>query len=480
MSESYSGRRGFLRHSALAIGAVAAPMEAIGASLLPPYKRQEWQTFKNGGHYSALVNAIKAMKANTNAADPASWAYWVNIHLTRCTHGVPYFLGWHRGYLYHFEKRLRLVSGDSALVLPYWDYYANANLPSEFTDPGPGNPLYVSRVNTNVRPALSMDPFSGSLINFQTGASRAFEPSVETQPHNTLHNIVGGVMADMQSPIDPIFWLHHANVDRLWVAWVGAGGGRKMPLKSTSYWGGSYTYTNTLTMARTHTYDTRTNLAYYYQNETLPTTLPALAAGEGAMSLQATGSNRMPAPPAVGTFRLSNPRATSDSTFSSAGALQVPLGERSLSVQLPSSSDHSQAIARIARGNASAIRGSALKYKSVHVVLDEIAVTIEGGNGGYFYNVYLNVPAARSTSSATRTSLIGTLGPFQARAAAHHRGGPAKLRYVVTQLLADIPVVDIGMATVSFVRVNGERSPAGSVIEIGEVRIELSTDEDES
>jgi tyrosinase len=46
--------------------------------------------------------------------------------------------------------------------------------------------------------------------------------------------------------------------------------------------------------------------------------------------------------------------------------------------------------------------------------------------------------------------------------------------------LADIPVVDIGMATVSFVRVNGERSPAGPVIEVGEVRIELSTDEAES
>jgi tyrosinase len=480
MSDSYSGRRAFLRRSALAIGAVAAPMGVIGASLLPPYKRQEWQAFRTGAHYGALVGAISTMKANANAADPASWAYWVNIHLTRCTHGVPYFLGWHRGYLYHFERRLRQVSGDSGLVLPYWDYYANPNLPAEFTDPSPGNPLYVSRVNTNVTPALSMDPFSDSLIHFQTGTSQAFEPSVEAQPHNTLHNIVGGVMADMESPIDPIFWLHHANVDRLWVAWTGAGGGRKMPPKWTSYWSGSYTYTSTLTMARTQTYDTRSNLAYYYQNETLPTTLPALPAGEGAMSLQATGSGKMPAPPAVGTFRLSNPRATSDSTFSAAGALQVPLGERSISVQLPSNSDHSQAIARIARGNASAIRGSALKYKSVHVVLDDIAIAAEGSNGGYFYNVYLNVPARRSGSSTTRASLIGTLGPFQVRAAAHHRGGAAKLRYIVTRLLADISVVDIGMATVSFVRVNGDRSPAGSVIEIAEVRIELSTDEDES
>jgi tyrosinase len=287
-------------------------------------------------------------------------------------------------------------------------------------------------------------------------------------------------MADMQSPIDPIFWLHHANIDRLWVAWAAAGGGRTMPAKSASYWSGSYTYTSALTMARNLTWDTRTDLAYYYQNETLPTTLPALAADEGAMSQQATGSSSMPAPPPTGTFRLSNPRATGDSTFAVAGALQVVLGERSLSVQLPSGSDHSQAIARIARGTAAPIRGSALKYKSVHVVLDDIAITAEGSNGGYFYNLYLNVPAARSASSATRTSLIGTLGAFQVRAAAHQRGGRAKLRYIVTQFLSDIPVVDIGMTTVSFVRVSGDRNPAGPAIEIGEVRIELSTDEDES
>ena len=371
MNQHDRGRGRFLRHSALAIGVVAVPLEVIGASALPPCKRDEWHIFKSGTHYGALVNAIKTMKANTNVNDPASWTYWVHIHVTRCTHGVPYFLGWHRGYLHHVEKRLRLVSGDSGLTLPYWDCHANANLPSEFTDPGPGNPLYANRVNTNLKPALSMNAFSGSLVNFQTGTSKAFEPSVETAPH-------------------------------------------------------------------------------------------------------------LLAPPAVGTFRLSQARTTGESTFPTAGALQVALGEPSLSVQLPSSSDHRQAIARIARGNAAPIRARVLKYKFFRVVLDDIVITAEGSNSGYFYNVFLNVPAGRSSSSAPRISLIGTLGPFQVRAAAYQSGGPAKLRYVVTQLLAGIPIVDIGMATVSFIRVNKERSPAGSVIEISEVRIELSTDGDES
>ena len=472
MSDLNAERRIFLRNSAIAVGALAAPVAFTRNALLPTYQRQEWQVFKTSTHYNALINAIRTMKANTNASDPASWAYWVNIHLNRCTHGVPYFLGWHRGYLYHFEKQLRLVSGDSGLVLPYWDYYSYATLPAEFTNPVSSNPLYVDRVNTNVKPALSMAPFSSDLINFQTGKTRAFEPSVEGMPHNTLHNLIGGAMADMQSPIDPIFWLHHANVDRLWVAWVAAGAGRKMPVKSDSYWSGSYIYTSALTLPRRQTYDTRTNLAYYYQNETMPTTLPSLAAGESVSML---------APPAVGTFKMSNPRATGASTFSAAGALHVELDERSVSVQLPASSDAGQAITQVARGNPAAIRGAATIYKSVQVVLNEIAVTSAGGMGGYFYKLYVNVPARQNSASATRTVLIGTLGPFQIKAAMHNQGGGrAKLRYFVTRFLGDISVIDVGQLTVSFERVNGDRSPSGTVMEIGEVRIELSTEEDQS
>jgi tyrosinase len=53
---------------------------------------------------------------------------------------------------------------------------------------------------------------------------------LESQPHNLTHNNVGGyqyvpnadvgVMADNLSPIDPLFFLHHANMDRLWDVWT--------------------------------------------------------------------------------------------------------------------------------------------------------------------------------------------------------------------------------------------------------------------
>jgi tyrosinase len=53
---------------------------------------------------------------------------------------------------------------------------------------------------------------------------------LEARPHNSVHRCVGsrdcnfveamGFMTDMFSPVDPIFFLHHANIDRLWDVWT--------------------------------------------------------------------------------------------------------------------------------------------------------------------------------------------------------------------------------------------------------------------
>ena len=38
--------------------------------------------------------------------------------------------------------------------------------------------------------------------------------------HNTVHGWVGGTMNNIQySPADPVFWMHHAEVDRIWSLW---------------------------------------------------------------------------------------------------------------------------------------------------------------------------------------------------------------------------------------------------------------------
>lgn len=43
---------------------------------------------------------------------------------------------------------------------------------------------------------------------------------LEGQPHNLVHNDISGFMQDFLSPVDPIFFMHHSNIDRLWDVWT--------------------------------------------------------------------------------------------------------------------------------------------------------------------------------------------------------------------------------------------------------------------
>jgi len=51
------------------------------------------------------------------------------------------------------------------------------------------------------------------------GDDNCFSNSVE-QVHDSMHVWIGGDMDDIStSAFDPIFWMHHTNVDRLWARW---------------------------------------------------------------------------------------------------------------------------------------------------------------------------------------------------------------------------------------------------------------------
>lgn len=471
-------RRRFLRNSALAIAAPAVPIGVWAQTVLQ--RRLEWQTFKTTPQYGSLLTAIRRMQANTNQADPNSWSYWTNIHINRCPHGIAYFLSWHRGYLYYFERQLRLVSGDSRLVLPYWDYYSYATLPAEFTNASSTNPLYVARLNTNVRQALTLAPFSSALVNFQRGLNNAFEPVLESAPHNPVHDIIGNVMATMRSPTDPIFWLHHANVDRLWAAWINAGGGRQMPARTDLYWSGVHTYNGTLSIQKRITYDTRSSLQYYYQSEVMPTRVPIAHLSPGKVfRVQADESEPSAPVPQSGAFRVSGRKSTGDATFSIGGALAIGLDQRSVSVQFPISPEDWSAVQEIARGNAGAVRGSAKKYKSVEIVLDNVELADEGKTGGYYYQVYLNLPSVGGAWNRTKSLLIGTLGAFQI-SGAMQQNGAAQLRFAISRRLLRDPALRLGMASISFMRVDGDISPRGATVGIGEARLEISTEDKDS
>jgi Common central domain of tyrosinase/Polyphenol oxidase middle domain len=191
----------------------------------------------------AFKKGITVMKKRA-ATDPTSWTYQANIHGTRdsillagwnsCTHKTDFFLSWHRMYLYFFERILRKASGDPAFALPYWDWSKpnGRSIPQLFREPrNPTlNPLYQPRrdaavnlggflaqisAEKDVRRAMKME----DMLDSQTTDSISFKSTMEGI-HGKIHVAVGGNDGMMRflatAAQDPIFWMHHCNVDQLW------------------------------------------------------------------------------------------------------------------------------------------------------------------------------------------------------------------------------------------------------------------------
>ncbi|WP_159834196.1 tyrosinase family protein [Burkholderia sp. 8Y] len=423
------------------------------------------------------------MKAATDSSKPTSWQYWVNVHTNHCPHSVAYFLTWHRGYLYYLEQQMRTLSGDATFVIPYWDYYTYPVIPSEFTDTAKGNPLYVPRVNTNVYQALDLSPFASNVYNFQRNTNNAFEPKLENAPHNPVHDIIGGYMADIASaPNDPIFYLHHCNIDRLWNAWSRRATS-KVPATTSTYWNGSFTYASGLTMSKSRT-RTTTGLSYDYANDSTPLLLPPEAQHGRIIRVQAQIAT-IQGRPKAGAFTASPGRTVSSTRRSLGGAKGVALGEASVSASIALQAANANALKDVlttspavgANQSANSLQATPQaksSYQYVKIVLDGIAMPPAAKAGGFFYNVYVNLPASGDIDAVKSQHFIGTVGAFEISTAAHH--GMNMMEFDVTDLLAQLGISNTNNIVVSFVRVSARNAPRGTAVSINETRVELGTD----
>jgi len=175
-----------------------------------------------------------------------------------------HFLPWHRLYVYHLEKIVRELSGDSDFALPYWDYISmkdtelpnetRRTMPVEFTQPltssDEENSLYeASRDNSLMQGvAIRSNWTQGNLLKAvqdlsNTSTYSDYNSIMDWRPHGVMHVYLGGgalasggfeqslnkiynridfgLMYNVASAgFDPIFWMHHGNVDRLWAQWT--------------------------------------------------------------------------------------------------------------------------------------------------------------------------------------------------------------------------------------------------------------------
>ncbi|WP_244817873.1 tyrosinase family protein [Caballeronia sp. Lep1P3] len=476
MASTSIGRRTFVKGTASALALASLPRMSFGAT---PVIRLEWQAFKATPHYASYLTAIRTMKSITDSTKATSWKYWANVHANYCPHDVAYFMAWHRGYIYYFEQQLKSSSGDTGVTLPYWDYYTYPTIPSEFTDTASGNPLYVSRVNSNVYQALDLSPFGSRIVNFQRGTSSAFETMCENAPHDPVHDIIGGPMADIATAAtDPLFYLHHCNIDRLWNAWS-LRPTSKVPVASNSYWSGTFTYARSLTMARSLT-RTTAQLGYDYANDTTPAVLPPQAQQGRIIRVQAQVS-AIRGLPQLATFTTTPGRSISATRRALGGVKGIALGETSLSASIPLQASNATALKDVLSSSpaiglsATQVAPSvANKFQYVKLVLDDVNMPSSAAGGGFFYNVYVNLPATGDVDAVRSDHFVGTLGAFQISTARYH--GMNMIEYDVTDLLARLGITNPNQIVVSFVRISALNHPKGKAVSIGEARVELGTD----
>lgn len=198
----------------------------------------------------AEINALKVgvIKMKTLPyTNPTSWTYQSAIHGTLLTDNLPlwnschkpteanFFLAWHRMFVYFFERILRSKSGRANLTIPYWDYQTNLVMHPAFRDNSPGNPLYNVRtaaINAGgALPSSIQTAFNNSLdiIPYYT-----FQSNLNTGPHGSVHTAISGDMAGVTTAAkDPIFWVHHSEIDRLWEVWRSKCAGRANPIDTT-------------------------------------------------------------------------------------------------------------------------------------------------------------------------------------------------------------------------------------------------------
>jgi tyrosinase len=194
-------------------------------------------------------------------------------------HRAPVFLPWHRWMLLLVESSLQRVLQDDDFGLPYWDWAADGDQPPDgqpqqplwehiggtgfpvsdgpfafdASDPGTFRVRVVENVFTGELEVadrglwrdLGQDSDAPSLPTTQdvldclkrhtrydrtpydpssgAGIRNELEGWVGTRRpglHNRVHVWVGGDMGPGTSPNDPVFYLNHCNVDRIWESWM--------------------------------------------------------------------------------------------------------------------------------------------------------------------------------------------------------------------------------------------------------------------
>jgi tyrosinase len=231
--------------------------------------RRDWRSLTEA-EQSHFIDVQQELWRKSIDPDTGRSIYDTNFTLlhrdnTKTSHLVPAFLPWHRRLLRDYEAALRTISPD--ISIPYWNWAAENTALNEsviwsdkaFGGDGQGDDYCVQNgryanwtlnlggqfedVNVNVKhclrrlwkygfssPLIAADEAVVPNVDEMMGNATTLAPDYDAfrhwlEPHHgTIHQGVGGFKGDFQgdmtavenSPNEPVFWLHHAMVDRMW------------------------------------------------------------------------------------------------------------------------------------------------------------------------------------------------------------------------------------------------------------------------
>ena len=413
--------------------------------------------------YLAAIHGF-TLDPNEDSSAAVFWKQWTNkqklptktdqtTFWKRCQHGSWFFLPWHRMYLGYFEqmvgKTVAGLGGPADWALPYWNYNQgkDSGLPAAFyqsklPDNSP-NPLLEASRNpgrnkgnlflkpADVTPAAAFDDhdfagqarggspgFGGPVTRFEhDGRNHGL---LESQPHDVVHDEVGGVMGDpVTAGFDPIFWLHHANIDRLWQIWLQSDPSNSNPSMAAWQQFGFHFHdasANTPVLKPADVLETTVAPFYYrYDDLSLPAGVTRVLPSASVKAVAAAKSTPGP---------FMTEEAIPEMVGASSQAIPLTGKAKTLSLRLfPMSSPMS----RLKATGTTTTRKAFLHVENVR-----------GKGRPSSYDVYLNVPeGVGKPPDRLRVGIIPTFGLEQASAATErHPGNGLHYTFNVTKTLS--------------------------------------------
>ncbi|KAJ0123969.1 Tyrosinase [Diaporthe amygdali] len=264
----------------LVLLAFASPIVSLIPSCQDPIVRKEWRSLSPSDQMSYL-DAVDCILNKPSLTPPFNGSgvksryddlLYTHIQQTFSIHYVGHFLPWHRYFVATYEHMLRTECGYDG-AQPYWDWTLDVGSDEAFVNSPVfsaelgfgGNGPYVEGSSSDPFAVpgrtgggcVSDGPFSGKddIVHLGPASSVVYNPQclkrdlspsfarrylgmnqtvltlnqtdygwfdrvVEGGPSFDASGIHGGQMGDLYaSPADSIFYLHHANLDRVWWSW---------------------------------------------------------------------------------------------------------------------------------------------------------------------------------------------------------------------------------------------------------------------